>query len=205
MSSLRDKTLALAGVFQAATLVKQVATSGMVDLQDMETCIQSIFITDPKLTDEVYGEVFNLRRGLQALVAQLAQDTQRRDLDVTRYTIAMLHLQSKLRRQPAVLKKLADGIERARLQSEHFSLMHQNVIANLADLYAETVSQIPPKIMVNGEQSYLANSENVNRIRSLLLAGMRSAVLWGQLGGSRWQIMFQRKKFVTQAERLLHA
>jgi high frequency lysogenization protein len=36
-----------------------------------------------------------------------------------------------------------------------------------------------------------------------LLAGIRSAVLWRQLGGTRLQLLFSRKSIVSDAEELL--
>jgi high frequency lysogenization protein len=32
---------------------------------------------------------------------------------------------------------------------------------------------------------------------------MRAAVLWQQLGGSRWQILFKRKQIIAEARRIL--
>ena len=88
-------------------------------------------------------------------------------------------------------------------QAEIFSPLHDNVIANLADIYSNTVSQILPKIMVSGESNFLNNPANANKIRALLLAGVRSAVLWTQTGGGRWQVLFKRKQFVQAARELL--
>ena len=61
-----------------------------------------------------------------------------------------------------------------------------------------------PKIMVSGENQHLSNPDQANKIRALLLAGMRSAVLWAQLGGSRWQILLQRRRLTEEAERILN-
>ncbi|HSX19775.1 MAG TPA: DUF489 family protein, partial [Gammaproteobacteria bacterium] len=43
----------------------------------------------------------------------------------------------------------------------------------------------------------------VNKIRTILLAGVRSAVLWRQLGGSRWQLTFGKKTLLQDAQALL--
>jgi high frequency lysogenization protein len=43
----------------------------------------------------------------------------------------------------------------------------------------------------------------VDWVRTLLLAGLRSAVLWRQLGGGRFDLMFGRKKIMREAEALL--
>jgi high frequency lysogenization protein len=57
--------------------------------------------------------------------------------------------------------------------------------------------------MVSGESQHLSNPDQANKIRALLLAGMRSAVLWAQLGGSRWQILLWRRRLTQEAERIL--
>ena len=203
MSDFRDKTLALAGVFQATALVKNIAVNGSVDKHDFEICIRSIFETDPESVEAVYGQVEYLRTGLTTLIEQLGEKSTQRDIDIARYVISLLHLQRKLSKNKPILDDVANGIERARRQTEHFHITHENVIANLADIYSTTISQIPPKIMVSGESQYLSNTEQANKIRALLLAGMRSAVLWAQLGGSRWQILLRRRRFSQEAERIL--
>lgn len=203
MSNFRDKTLALAGVFQATALVKNIAVNGSVDKHDFEICIRSIFETDPESVEAVYGQVEYLRTGLTTLIEQLGEKSIQRDIDIARYVISLLHLQRKLSKNKPILDDVANGIERARRQTEHFHITHENVIANLADIYSTTISQIPPKIMVSGESQFLSNTEQANKIRALLLAGMRSAVLWAQLGGSRWQILLRRRRFSQEAERIL--
>ena len=202
MSNFRDKTLALAGIFQATALVKNIAVNGLTDKHDFEICIRSIFETDPESVEAVYGQVEYLRTGLTTLIEQLGEKSSQRDIDIARYVISLLHLQGKLSKNKIMLDALSNGIERARRQTEHFHIAHENVIANLADIYSETISQIPPKIMVSGESQYLSNTDQANKIRALLLAGMRSAVLWAQLGGSRWQILLRRRRFSQEAERI---
>ena len=39
-------------------------------------------------------------------------------------------------------------------------------------------------------------------IRALLLAGIRSAVLWRQLGGRRWRLVTQRQRLLQIAHDL---
>ena len=191
-----------AALFQSASLVHDIATSGRHDEADLVTSLRSILITDPDSTAELY-EPGNLRTGLQVLVNQLGTTSRSRKVDIARYVIALMHLQNKLRKETSMLNRIAEGIERARTQTEHFELTHSNVLANLAGTYSDTISQLQPRVMVNGEQQYLSNPDNVNRIRALLLAGMRAAVLWRQLGGSRWQILFKRKRLVETAQKLL--
>ncbi|MEJ2361464.1 MAG: high frequency lysogenization protein HflD [Gammaproteobacteria bacterium] len=203
MEKLRDKTLALAGIFQSASLVHQFANTGTLDLHDMTTCISSTLELNPLSTQSVYGRLENLRTGLHTLIQYLGEQPGQRDPNVARYVISLLHLQRKLRKRGKMLDEIAEGIQRAKKQSEIFGLTHDNVIANLAGIYADTISTIPPKIMVSGDSSVLSNPDNANKIRAILLSGIRSAVLWAQLGGNRWQILFKRRTFIEQARHLL--
>lgn len=204
MASLYDKTLALAGIFQSTALVQQIATTGQLDSADLEVCLKSVIELDPDDLANIYGATSNLRTGLKLIISQFGANDSKPDIDLARYTISLLHLERKLAKQPQLLQRISDGIERAKTQLEHFPITHENIIANLAGIYSDTISQIPPKIMVSGDNQYLGDHNVANKIRALLLCGMRSAVLWRQLGGSRWQLLLQRKKLCEQAERILN-
>ena len=102
-----------------------------------------------------------------------------------------------------MIQQIAQGIEGARAKLVHFPKLHPNLLAHLADIYSQTVSQLQPRIMVKGEPNYLQNPDNQNRIRSLLLAGIRAAWLWRQVGGSRWRIVFGRNKLLEAAHHYL--
>ncbi len=204
-STYRDRTLALAGLFLATSLVAQTARRGMADSDALACSLGSLFIEEPTDTLDVYGGQLNrLRPGLLALREQLG--TPRRSpeqIEPTRYAIGLLHLERKLMRNPAMLSGLDEGIQRARQQVDHFGLLHANVMAGLADTYSRIISPLGPRILVNGEQLHLGNPDTANRIRALLLAGIRSAVLWYQVGGRRWQIILGRRRLLQQTEALL--
>ncbi len=200
MSNITDRTLALAGMYQACHLVQQVARRGGAEPDALERMLSTLFITDPPDALSVYGTVQNLQEGLQLVMQQLQASP---DPELTRYLINVLHLERKLSRQPKLLQIIGEGIERARKQMEHYPLPHTNIIASLAETYTNTVSTLTPRIIVSGEQGHLSNPDNASTVRALLLAAMRSAVLWSQCGGRRWQILLKRRSFVEEATRLL--
>jgi high frequency lysogenization protein len=102
-----------------------------------------------------------------------------------------------------MVEKIRKGIELATQRLDHFPMLHENILAQLADIYAETVSTLQPRIMVQGEPLHLQNQDNINLIRALLLAGIRAALLWRQCGGSRRQLLFGRRKIGVRVEQLL--
>ncbi len=200
MSKYTDRTLALAGMYQACKLVQQVARHGSIDPDELKIMLDTLFVTDPPEALAVYGGYSNLKSGLEAVSRQLDKNP---DAELTRYLINILHLERKLARKPELLQAISEGIERTRKQMEHYPLPHSNIIASLAGIYSDTVSTLTPRIIVSGEHGHLANPENASTVRALLLAAMRSAVLWSQCGGSRWQILLQRKRFIQEAATLL--
>lgn len=205
MNNFELRTLALSGVFRAAALVNTLANEGTISDDDLRISIQSIFETDASDVVQVYGEVNNLTLGFQTLLTQLGKDSGKRNIDIARYIISMIFLERQLMKKPDMLEKLSTGVDLATRQSEHFSITHENVVANLADLYSRTISEIGPRIMVNGEQNYLETTAISNKIRTVLLAGIRSAVLWQQLGGRRWHILFQRRNYIKTAQNLVES
>lgn len=80
---------------------------------------------------------------------------------------------------------------------------HPDVLASLGSLYADTISHLKPRVMVQGNPHYLGQAGVVAEIRALLLAAVRSAVLWRQLGGSYWDFLFSRKAMIEAVDRQL--
>lgn len=203
MNNFEQRTLALAGVFRSAALVNVLANKGTISTDDLKISVESVFETDPDDILQIFGNVNNLSLGFETLLIQFSKNNTIRDIDIARYVVSMLFLERRLMNNPEILETLFTGIELATRQAEHFSTTHENVIANIADLYSRTISTLGPRIMVNGEQHFLEAAAISNKVRSVLLAGIRCAVLWHQLGGRRWHILFQRNKYIEVAKNLL--
>jgi len=205
MKSERERIIALAAVFQAAGLAAQIARSGMADSAAMESSVYSLFQTHPDSVEGVFNGISGVSTGAQLILNQIKyKNSQTHDMDITRYVMTLLHLERKLAKKPAMLDTIGAGIQRAAERLEHFPMLHGNILAQLAELYAETISTLQPRIMIHGEPLHLQNPENVNKIRTLLLAGIRSAMLWQQCGGSRLQILFGRRRLEANAQKLVH-
>ncbi len=202
--SYSDRVLAFAGIVQACQCAQQIAKTGMVDTDSLTCCIHSIFVIDADNCDDIYNDGDQLKRGLQSTtdLLTIAGNTERNEL--MRYVIGVIQLERSLYKKPSVLDEVAAGISKAQLQSEHFSMLHTNVLASLAGLYSDTLSNLKPRIMINGEQMHLTHPDNANKIRSALLAAVRAAVLWRQSGGSRLQLLFSRKRYLTESKRLIN-
>lgn len=199
LNTITNQTIALAGIAQATVLVQQLATTGSADSNALEASIASLFINDEHGVANVFGGLSGLKLGLEQLNEQMS-GIKIANPEQARYAASLVFLESQLSKQPAMLKTIFAGIERAQTQSEHFGLLHENVLANLGDIYHTSISTLQPRIMVNGEQEYLSRPDIVNKVRACLLAGIRSAILWRHCGGTRWKFLFYRKKIQAELQ-----
>jgi high frequency lysogenization protein len=196
----RDRAIALAGVLQAADLVRGIARRGQANPMDVETCLNSLIKIDAASSDDVYDGILRLRTGLQLLEQQLGNP---RDMELTRYVVTLLSLERKLSQRSDLLRAIRTGIENIIPNLAHFPIEHSNSIARFAEIYLHSLSTLSPRIMVSGAPVHLNNPENSNRIRALLLAGIRAAALWRQSGGGRLTLLLRRNPLLRETRRLL--
>ncbi|MFZ1643657.1 MAG: high frequency lysogenization protein HflD [Candidatus Contendobacter sp.] len=195
-----DRAIALAGVMQTTDLVRNIARRGQANPDDVETCLASLIQIDAASSADVYGGIARLRAGLRILEQQLNHPN---DMELTRYAVALLSLERKLAQRPELLDAIRAGIEDVIRNLPYFPVDHSNAIARFADLYLNSLSTLTPRIMVNGDPAHLNNPENANRIRALLLAGIRAATLWRQSGGGRLTLLLRRNPLLRETRRLL--
>jgi high frequency lysogenization protein len=196
-----SRVIALAGVLQACRLVRDVATNGRADAASAEASLASVFRIDADSAGDVFGGLSGIRLGLESLLTQF--DGHERDIVLTRLVLGVLRLQRSLARNPRMLDELRSGIERIQRQVDHFGIAHATVQARLAELYVATLSQLRPRVIVHGNPLHLADAQKVEQIRALLLAGVRAAVLWRQVGGSQLRLLFRRREYAMLARGLL--
>ncbi|MBE5314990.1 MAG: high frequency lysogenization protein HflD [Xanthomonadales bacterium] len=198
---MKDRVLALAGLLQALSAVRQIAHEGRADAELVQPCLDSVFRLDAENVEAVYGSAQLLKPGLECLLRQIHGPG--RDVAISRMAATVLHLERQLIKQPKMLDALRQGIDSIERQREHFGSEHSSVSQRLADLYADTLSQLKPRVMVQGNPLQLAQSGVVAQIRAALLAAVRSAVLWRQLGGSYWDLALRRGAMTRTARDLL--
>lgn len=196
-----ERVIALAGLFQAVILVRAIATRGGADTFAMQPSLSSIFKINADSPADVFGGLNNLRPGLETLIAQL--DDSKRDLGITRIAISVMRVEGKLWRRTGMLGKLREGIETIAQQTAGEEPTSPIVAARLARLYVDTISTLQPRIVVEGNPQFLRQETQVAQIRALLLSAIRAAVLWRQLGGSQWRLIFRRKQYSMMARGLL--
>jgi high frequency lysogenization protein len=198
-SQLMERTMAFAGILQAITQVQTLARLGESDEALLSASLRTIIVTEPENIQEVYPAFSELEKGYKLILNQLG-DSQKKDVETTRYLVGILALERKLARSANGMGMLGERINQVHRQLAHFAITDEQVLANFASIYSDIISNLGPKLQIAGNPAILQRPLVQHKIRALLLAAMRSAVLWRQLGGKRRQLILSRKAVVDAAK-----
>ena len=190
-NSFDDRALALAGLLQALVQVRRIAETGQAESAQVAPVLGSVFRIDAATTEAVYDGAGNLRGGLRTLRDYLANSNK--DEALGKLALAVLQLERRFVREDEVIRKVQTGLQGLSGPAERLGVDHPDVVAGLGSLYADTVSTLKPRVMVQGNPHYLGQAGVVAEIRALLLSALRSSVLWRQMGGSLWDFVLRRR------------
>ncbi len=193
-----DRVLALAGLAQALHQVRRIAETGQSESSVVQASLDSVFRVDADSTLAVYGGVRDLTSGLRVLRGYLSKET--RDDALPRLAMSVLQLERRFVREGDVVGAVAKGLEDIASRATELGSTHPDVLSALGGLYADTISHLRPRVMVQGNPHYLGQPGVVAEIRAILLAAVRSAVLWRQLGGSMWDLILSRRALLEATD-----
>ena len=202
---LYDRTLALAGLAQSAELVQNLARTGKIDQYYFDFSVRSLFAFDADSVADIYGEIGALRLGLNSLSKHFFKPKSPVQAEIMRYAFQLVQLAKKVQRSDALSSQLADSLQKINYRTgEDTVLLNNDLINAIADVYLKSISPVKPRVIVSGEQGYLAQKETASKVRVCLLCGLRSAFLWLQKGGSKLQLVTARKNYQNQAVLILN-
>ena len=144
---LHDRTMAFAGILQAIAQVQYLARHGESDTDELAASLHTILVTSPETPADVYQDKAGLHKGYQLVLNQLG-DSSQKDVEITRYLVGILALERKLTRSNTGLAMLAERINQVNRHLHHFAITDEQVIANLASIYSDIISNLGPKIQI---------------------------------------------------------
>jgi high frequency lysogenization protein len=205
MSAERDQAIALAGVFQASALAQQLARRGYEDPVPFESSVRSLFIQDAINTASVYGGEAGVGLGLETMREKLTTTGKPADLEIARYVLGLSQLGVRLARNGPMAQTVANEIDKLspEVQRQNGEGLNNIVYAELARIYKDTISDLKPRIIVQGDHGHLSSPVVIDKVRTILFAGVRAAFLWNQLGGRRWHLVLRRKQTLALVEQIL--
>lgn len=205
MSAERDQAIALAGVFQASALAQQLARRGFEEQVPFESSVRSLFIQDAINTASVYGGEAGVRLGLETMREKLTTTGKPADLEIARYVLGLSQLGVRLARNGPMSQTVANEVDKLgpEVRRQNGEGLNSTVYAELARIYKDTISDLKPKIIVQGDHGHLSSPVVIDKVRTILFAGVRSAFLWNQLGGRRWHLVLRRKQTLALVEQMI--
>lgn len=194
------RVLGLAGVAQAGRLALDIARTGRCRAASMRASFESVLAIDAPDARAVYGGTDGASLGLATIAGML--DGRYKDPALLRIVVTVLHLERKLKATPAMLATLGSSLEAAKRLRDELDADLDELGERLGELYVATISTLKPRVMVAGTAEHLDKPENVTRIRALLLAAIRGAVLWRQAGGTYFNLFWDRRALSAAARGL---
>lgn len=188
MSQTLDySALALAGVAQAAALVHRTAQGEALPDGPRRALLATIATRNAPDLASVFPDPAAFRIGVD--MATQALSGSARQPQVLHYSLQLIELARLLGRVPQVVEKLGRLLDQ--LDG------HTPDDAELGQIYQQTISTLGKRIQVTGDPQVLQQEGTANRIRAMLLAGVRLAWLWQQLGGRRWHLVLRRRALLV--------
>ena len=201
MTPFDDRVLALGALLVALSQVRRIAETGQSDTATLQLALDSVFRLDAADTAAAVGGVDAVRPGLRLLRDYLAGTNK--DEALGKLAMAVMQLERRFVADAAMTERVRTGLRALQGAVERLGSAHHDVIAGLASLYADTISHLRPRVMVQGNPHYLGQAGVVAEIRALLLAALRAAVLWRQMGGSLWDFLFRRRDMAAAIDQLM--
>ena len=199
---LQQQVIALAGVVQAARMVDQVAKTGSYPAAFFEASLRSLFAFDAPTVDAVYGNIQGVKLGLRSVVDMLTDATNEDHVAMGAYVRGLLKLEDQFGKRPDLQEVVASRLGHVNFKAQHFSDDAVELAASISAIYQDTISHLPYRIKVKGIVQHLQQTKNADLVRTLLLAGLRSAHLWRQLGGRPRHFLFKGGKLAATASDL---
>ena len=201
----KEQTIALSAIFQAAELVSILAKTGQVDNASLQPLLESLLMVNAASTEDIYGGQWdcstNLALGRKISKQALGKERSSVNPDTLRYALSLIHLENKLAKTPEMLSSIGQKIAQIEQKKAHYeSVLHENMLASISGMYQDTLSKLSFRIQVHGDSRFLQQPQVANQVRAILMSGIRAAMLWRQLGGKRWHLIFKRKALLNALE-----
>ncbi len=201
-----QRTLTLSALYQCAQIVHSISVDGVATLTDYKAITQLLFAEDNEAFNNILNEVKPFKTGLEHLGKQLSgQQDSIEHLEITRYVISLIALEKSFSNQTQLLQQVAEKVELCHQKMGDNDDKFVEKIKQVAEVYVEHISSLQPRIRIKGSKGHLSNPKNSERIRCILLAGLRIAMHWRTLNGRRWHLFFFRSRYINKGNELLNS
>ena len=190
LSRFQGQVLALSAVVSAADAADRIAVGS--GNEPPEHLLNGVF----SLEQDRMEALFEPQEAFQADLDKAADllRGEQRSPHPARYTVMLLKLATSLQKSKPITTKLRHLLEQTPATDRD---AHR-----AAEIYSETLSHLRPTIIVHGTRDRLHQPSVADAIRASLLAGVRYAWAWQQLGGRQWHLILRRGRILQAITQL---
>ena len=204
-SEYTNKTIALAGIHQALLQVQSIAWHGIFNDEEIDVSLSSLFQRNPDTYLDVFGNIQNIRSGLEGLRSSFTNKHDKLGIERAHYMVTLTLLSKYIRDNKQLGQQIGTTLSLLEEAATDIKQQRDYIIERLAQLYQNAISPLSPRVIIYGEPDYLKIEKNAATIRAMLLAGIRSSLLWYQAGGTQINLVLGKNKYLKTINQLLEA
>lgn len=201
MSTIDKQLYSLAALYQSCNAISRIAWEGQYDEKEFLPLIKSILDVDSDDPLTIYQQPISLKSGFEFLKKQVVDDIFTRSSETRRYISSIKDLVKRINTSNIIDEQFRKRIDRLN-ENEH-EKNTDDIVLEIGQLYKDTFSQLEPRIVISGDNQYLKQDLNAARIRTALMAAIRSVYLWKSCNGSDLKFFLFKKKYISRIREII--
>jgi len=201
MSSIDKQLYSLAALYQSCNAISRIAWEGKYEEKEFLPLIKSILDVDSDDPLAIYQKPTSLKSGFEFLKKQVVDDIFTRSSETRRYISSIKDLVKRINTSSIIDEQFKKRIDR--LNETEYEKNTDDTVLEIGQLYKDTFSKLEPRIVISGDNQYLKEDLNAARIRTALMAAIRSVYLWKSCNGSNFKFFLFRKRYVKRIREII--
>lgn len=201
MSTIDQQLYSLAALYQSCNAISRIAWEGQYDEKEFLPLIKSILDVDSDDPLTIYQQPISLKSGFEFLKKQVVDDIFTRSSETRRYISSIKDLIKRINTSNIIDEQFRKRIDR--INENEYEKNTDNIVLEIGQLYKDTFSQLEPRIVISGDNQYLKQDLNAARIRTALMAAIRSVYLWKSCNGSDLKFFLFKKKYISRIREII--
>ena len=201
MSTIDQQLYSLAALYQSCNAISRIAWEGQYDEKEFLPLIKSILDVDSDDPLTIYQQPISLKSGFEFLKKQVVDDIFTRSSETRRYISSIKDLVKRINTSNIIDEQFRKRIDR--INENEYEKNTDNIVLEIGQLYKDTFSQLEPRIVISGDNQYLKQDLNAARIRTALMAAIRSVYLWKSCNGSDLKFFLFKKRYIRRIREII--
>ena len=201
MSSIDKQLYSLAALYQSCNAISRIAWEGKYEEKEFLPLIKSILDVDSDDPLAIYQKPTSLKSGFEFLKKQVVDDIFTRSSETRRYISSIKDLVKRINTSSIIDEQFKKRIDR--LNETEYEKNTDDTVLEIGQLYKDTFSKLEPRIVISGDNQYLKEDLNAARIRTALMAAIRSVYLWKSCNGSNFKFFLFRKRYIKRIREII--